>query len=111
MSSGFPTRSDTNHVVQPQEMARGLKFRIYKVERLHYLCSKNKSADQLHCNHAFVFAYAKSRFSHDAAHIGQGEATGKGIKHDLSRVMRKPAFCICQNKDADQLRRYREADQ
>ena len=24
--------------------------------------------------------------------------------------MRKPAFCTCQNKDADQLRRYREAD-
>ena len=24
--------------------------------------------------------------------------------------MRKPAFCICENKDADQLRGYREAD-
>ena len=29
----------------------------------------------------------------------------------MSRVMRKPAFCICENKDADQLRGYREADQ
>ena len=29
----------------------------------------------------------------------------------LSRVVRKPAFCICENKDADQLRRNREADQ
>ena len=28
-------------------MARGLKFRIKKVERLYYLCSKNKGADQL----------------------------------------------------------------
>ena len=27
-SSGFPTRSDTNQAVQPQKMARGLKFRI-----------------------------------------------------------------------------------
>ena len=26
----------------------------------------------------------------------------------MSRVVRKPAFCICENKDADQLR---EADQ
>ena len=26
-------------------------------------------------------------------------------------VMRKPAFCICENKDADQLRGNREADQ
>ena len=29
----------------------------------------------------------------------------------LSRVMRKPAFCICENKAADQLRGNREADQ
>ena len=29
----------------------------------------------------------------------------------LSRVVRKPAFCICENKDADQLRGNREADQ
>ena len=29
----------------------------------------------------------------------------------MSRVMRKPTFCICENKDADQLRGYREEDQ
>ena len=29
----------------------------------------------------------------------------------VSLVMRKPAFCICENKDADQLRGNREADQ
>ena len=29
----------------------------------------------------------------------------------LSPVMRKPTFCICENKDADQLRGNREADQ
>ena len=29
----------------------------------------------------------------------------------LSRVIRKPAFCLCDNKDADQLRGNREADQ
>ena len=29
----------------------------------------------------------------------------------MSRVVRKPAFCICKNKDADQLRGNREADQ
>ena len=28
----------------------------------------------------------------------------------LSLVVRKPAFCICENKDADQLRSNREAD-
>ena len=29
----------------------------------------------------------------------------------MSLVMRKPAFCICENKDADQLRGNRKADQ
>ena len=29
----------------------------------------------------------------------------------MSRLMRKPTICICENKDADQLRGNREADQ
>ena len=33
------------------------------------------------------------------------------VKLKMSRVVRKPAFCICENKDADQLRGNREADQ
>ena len=33
------------------------------------------------------------------------------IMFELSLVMRKPAFCICENIDADQLRDNREADQ
>ena len=32
-------------------------------------------------------------------------------KNQMSRVVRKPVFCICENKDADQLRGNREADQ
>ena len=31
--------------------------------------------------------------------------------YNMSRVVRKPASCICENKDADQLRGNREADQ
>ena len=49
---GFPTRSDTNWAVQPQEMTGGLKFQIYKAEGWHYLCSENKGADQLRGYHA-----------------------------------------------------------
>ena len=45
---GVPTRSHTNQAVQPHKMARGLKFRIFEVDRLYYLCSENKGADQLH---------------------------------------------------------------
>ena len=43
----FRTRSDTNQLVQLQQMARGLKFRNQKVEGWYYLCSENKVADQL----------------------------------------------------------------
>ena len=39
--------SDTNWAVLSQNMARGLKFHIYEVEGLYYLCSENKGADQL----------------------------------------------------------------
>ena len=37
--------------------------------------------------------------------------TYKYMIQNMSRVVRKPAFCICENKDADQLRGNREADQ
>ena len=47
----FPTWSDTNQAVQLKKMARGLKFRIKKVEGLYYLCSENKGADQLRGYH------------------------------------------------------------
>ena len=33
------------------------------------------------------------------------------LQNEMSLVMRKPDFCICENKDADQLRGNREADQ
>ena len=71
--TGFPTRSDTNRVAQPQKVARGLKFRIKKVEGLYYICGENKGAGQL-CSYCeadlrFVFAYARSWFSHNEAHI------------------------------------------
>ena len=46
-SSGFQTRSHTNRAVKPQKMARSLKFRVLEVERLYYLSSENKGADQL----------------------------------------------------------------
>ena len=36
---------------------------------------------------------------------------GKSPQNNMSRFIRKPAFCICENKGADQLRGNREADQ
>ena len=52
------TWSDTNRAVQPQKMARGLKFRIDVVEEVYYPCSENKGADQL--IYVFVFALCYS---------------------------------------------------
>ena len=73
----FPTWSDTNQAVQLQKMARGLKFRIWKVEGLYYLCSENKGADQLRgyreADLRLVFAYAKCWFSHDPAQFTLAE--------------------------------------
>ena len=37
----------TKQTVELKQMGRGLKFLIYEVEGLYYLCSKNEVADQL----------------------------------------------------------------
>ena len=67
LSSGIPTRSYTKQAVQPQKMARGLKLWMHDVEGLFYLCSKMKGTNQLRLTTqlicAFVFTYAKNRFS------------------------------------------------
>ena len=39
------------------------------------------------------------------------DITQPGLLLHMSLVVRKPAFCICENKGADQLRGNREADQ
>ena len=72
----FPNSSDTNRAVRPQKLAKGLKFRKLEEEGAAYLCSENKGANPVR-GHAklicvFVFAYAKNRFSHDAAQLGTG---------------------------------------
>ena len=73
----FPTWSNTNQAVQLQKTARGLKFRIKKVEGLYYLCSENKGADQLRGDREadlrLCFRICKHLFSYDVAHF-----------HDLS---------------------------
>ena len=46
--------------------------------------------------------------------MSRGENSEKkmlDLKDQLSRAVRKPDFCLCENKGADQLRGNREADQ
>ena len=71
--------SDTNQVLLPLKMARGLKFPIQKEEGLYYLhvCSTNKGIDQLHdypTADLLLFLRKKSRFSNDTAHVCQTNA-------------------------------------
>ena len=65
-------RSDTNRAVEPQKMARGLKFQTEEVEGLYYLCSENKGAGQLRgyreADLRLCFRKCKIRFSHNEAH-------------------------------------------
>ena len=72
-SSGVPTRSDTNLPVQPQKMAKCLKFGILIEEGLYHLSSENKGADQLrsYCEADLrLWSHiGKIRFSQDAALI------------------------------------------
>ena len=44
-------------------------------------------------------------------HLGSSTDPCYIPNHVMSLVVRKTAFCICVNKDADQLRGNREADQ
>ena len=91
---GFPTRSDTNQAVQLQKMARSLNFQIEKVEGLYYPCSENKGAfavtAKLKCG--FVFAFAKIRFSHVAAHTSPSLTANSILKSLLKYESRLKNF-------------------
>ena len=66
-------RGFQNLTVQPHKVDRGLKFGIRNKRDLTIYVAKAKAlfscvvSRQLICN--FVFAYAKSRFCHDVAHV------------------------------------------
>ena len=66
---GVSDQVDTQRAVQPQKIARGLKFRIWEVEEFRVAKAKAlisfEVTAKLFC--VFVFAYAKSRFSNDEA--------------------------------------------
>ena len=57
------------------------------------------------------FVFSSSKFLHMPHSAGTAIWLCFSLQLHLSRIMRKPAFCICENKDADQLRGKLEADQ
>ena len=69
-----PTRSDRNQVVQPQRMVGSWKFRILKLERpvVLFLAANNSASQpawQFSRPAPSIFAYAKRRLTHEAAHL------------------------------------------
>ena len=77
-SSGFLTWSNTNQAVQPQKMASGVKFGFRKKRDCTIYVGKTKALISFVVTaklitakliYVFVFAYPKSWFSHDAAHL------------------------------------------
>ena len=121
------TRSDTNESGQLQNVARNLKFRIKKVEELYYPYSKNKGADQLrsYCEadlrlcfrlcRLFVFPCGDSNYipilifpDKYITVYGQPGSLhlGKQPHHTVTLLY----YPCSENKGADQLRSYCEAD-
>ena len=87
------------------------------------VCVAKPVAVELQCHAtALILVIGKAQFrramlscdsscSHDAAYFLFDKIFSKYNNLHLSRVMRKPTFCIRENKDEDQLRGHREADQ
>ena len=76
-----------------------------------WIC-ENKGADQLRgyrTDHLHIYCAAGLCLCFRIYNIKQD--CWWRSSYDMIRVMRKPTFCICENKDADQLRNNREADQ
>ena len=97
----FPTRSGTHQAVQPQRMARGFQFRIYKVEGMHYVCSE--AIAQLIC--AFIFTCAKTGFLMMQPILNLMKALGRPeiisimCTQILSFNFRKSATCDCHCRE------------
>ena len=60
---------------------------------------------------AYVKNYMKNTCELNREHCALCIEYSSIVGTEMGRVVRKPAFCICENKDADQLRGNREADQ
>ena len=95
-------------------MARGLKFQIYKVEGLYYLCSENKGADQLHgyrkADLRLCFRIYKIRFSHDAAQLNGASKSNFGQAYRDMLLPVKSIFCkiigdysICETRHSENI--------
>ena len=73
LSSELSTRSNAKGNVRQQKMARGLKFRILKVNGYYFLCSEKEVGDQLRCYRTadlrLCFRICKKQLFYNSAQI------------------------------------------
>ena len=92
------------------------------VQSLFFLNLKFQASSYLSVFVSDLVGNPKDRFSHMealqifCAHVPimktlQSNSDPPQAHFYMSRIMRKPDYCTCKNKDADQLRGNREADQ
>ena len=79
---------------------------IYIVERIFSFNRLYLRISCCCCCYMYIFSsiLGEKKRNKKGPHPSESQVT-------MSLVLRKPAFCICENKDADQLRVNREADQ
>ena len=101
-------------VGNPEDWFSHNKAHLY----LYQLCNQKNfldpySLNDIWLNVLFIIAYGRMIYlKYFSVTIPNWQNKSVEVsRNDLSRDMRKPTFCICENKESDQLRGNREADQ
>ena len=95
-----PMKSPWRLLGHSGEMIKGLKVNSVMKSVTNHSGTEAVKLQISQCNLSFtvkIMSWPVNKFSHDEDH--------------MSYVMRKPDFCMCENKGADQLRSNCEADQ
>ena len=82
-------------------------FSVFHISKLTNIYSYSMNAPLFY----ILFLSCLLIIVHFMLRNGQTGHTWHLVVDHMSRLVRKPAFCICENKDADQLSDDREADQ
>ena len=88
-----------------------LKIVIFTAVKNHRIRNLNLKFQTFAAEQANMSKETKSTTKRKILELYLSLIMRKPAFYHLSRVMRKPTICICENKDADQLRGNREADQ
>ena len=114
-------------IILPEDLTWNyLDLNLYSLPNLRGIVEFKKKYNRISTLSVFFFVfffYQTSKYNQNMSTVmripvlvkykSHREAISKYCKYSLkmSLVMRKPTFCICETKDADQLRGNREADQ